>query len=44
MNTKPTSTYPKRISKKTNEVEWRREAGEGPATVKDVLVSKGAAD
>ena len=42
----PTSAYPKRISKKTNELEWswRREAREGPATVKDVLLSKGAAD
>lgn len=41
-----TNTYPKRISKKTNELEWSwgKEAREGPATVKDVLLSKGAAD
>lgn len=46
MDKVPTSTYPKRISNKTNELEWswRREAREGPATVKDVLLSKGAAD
>lgn len=42
----PTSAYAKRISKKTNELEWswRSEASEGPATVKDVLLSEGAAD